>query len=246
MRYREKLSIIVMRDNGPRRSFHFRRSNFFLMLVFFGCLPFLCLLLVTQCWLLWQENVKLRDSMERSETEFQAISSRAERLENLEDLLREENAPGLRILTRQLAGNAVNVTQIEKGLEQSASLPEADEGPGHEEFPTLDTGRVVVNNVQVRTRRGNNLRIGLDLRNPENESLLSGTIEAALITANGERRALEFKPRDVCLFRISRFKRTVMNASVPRSVSLINAQVILEVKDQENKPIYRNIFAVQQ
>lgn len=234
-----------MRDNGPRRSFHLRRSNFFLLLVFFGCLPFLCLLLTTQCWLLWQENIKLRDSMERFESEYQAVESRAERLENLEELLREENAKGREIITRQLASNSEAPEPEEKSAPSPPAEETGNEGPGHEEFPALDTGRVKVGNVQARSIRDNTLRIGLDLRNPDNEPLLSGTVEAALITANGERRSLVFTPREVGAFRISRFKRTVMNAQLPRNTNLTNAQIILEVKDQDNRPIYRNIFAVQ-
>ena len=34
MRYRERLCIIFMRDNGPRHSFRVRRGRFFLMLAF--------------------------------------------------------------------------------------------------------------------------------------------------------------------------------------------------------------------
>lgn len=245
MRYREKLGIIVMRDNGPRRSFHLRRSNFFLLLVFFGCLPFLCMLLLIQCWLLWQENIKLRESMERYESEYQAVESRAERLENLEELLREENVPGRQIITRQLAGP---IRETKAGAEpvSNGETPESTgEAAPADEFPAIDTGRVKVGNVQARVMRGNTLRIGLDLRNPDNEPLLSGQVEASLITADGERRALEFTPREVGSFRISRFKRTVMNSRIPVSTDLVNSQIILEVKDQHDKPIYRNIFAVQ-
>lgn len=247
MRYREKMSIMVMRDNGPRRNFHLRRSTFFLVLIFFGCLPFLCLLLLTQCWLLWQENIKLRDSMERFEADYQSVISRAERLENLEEVLREENVPGRQIITRQLARTNSDDQRLETGDGESSSQPDETtaEGPGHEEFPALDTGRVQVSNVQARAMRGNNLRIGLDLKNPDNEPMLTGEVEANLITAGGERLALDFMPSEVGAFRISRFKRTVMNAQIPRNVSLTNAQIILEVKDQAKKPIYRNIFSVQ-
>ena len=46
-------------------------------------------------------------------------------------------------------------------------------------------------------------------------------------------------------FRISRFKRAVMVARVPDQYSLVNAQVILEVRQQDADLIYRNIFAVE-
>ena len=46
-------------------------------------------------------------------------------------------------------------------------------------------------------------------------------------------------------FRISRFKRTVMVARLPERLSLVNAQIILEVKSQDQAVAYRNIFAVE-
>lgn len=241
MRYREKLNIVFMRDNGPRRSIQIRRSNFFLLLIAFGCLPFLCALLTTQCWLLWQENVRLRDGLERAETDLQVVAAKAERLENLEELLKEENAAGRAIVVAQLAGDSV------AALEPAQTQAAPDEaGPGHEEFPVLDTGRVKVGNVQVRSLRGSNLRIGLDLRNPDNEPLLSGEVEATLLTADGKRLPLTFSSSESAAFRISRFKRAVVNARAPDGDSLVNAQLILEVKDQDKKTIYRNVFSVLQ
>lgn len=246
MRYREKLTIMIMRDNGPRRSFTLRRSNFFLLLVFFGCLPFLCLLLATQTWLLWQENIKLRESMKNSETDFKELTARAERLERLEELLNEENVQPRQILARQLA-RAIRPEPVPDEPEEgdAAKGGENTEGPGHEEFPAIDTGRVKVSNVMARAIRNNRLRIGLDLHNPDNEPLLSGEVKAALITARGECVQLDFTPREAGSFRISLFKRTVLNAPLPRHIDLTNAQIILEVMDQDKKPIYSNVFAVQ-
>ncbi len=246
MRYREKLNIVIMRDNGPRSSFRMKRSNFLLLAVFLGCMPFVAAFFCAQCWMLWQENYRLRSNMERFEADYQMAEARAERLENLEDLLKQENVQGKELLTRQLAeSDKKSARAPEKETEEQAELPEMQEGPGHEEFPALDTGRVLVSNVQARARPDNALRIGLDLRNPDNEPLLSGRVEAVLLSADGERRLLEFDPVDVGNFRIARFKRTVMNAIAPKDMSLVNAQIILEVKDQSGKPLYSNIFAIQ-
>lgn len=245
MRYREKLNIIIMRDNGPRRSFHMKRSNFILLFIFFACLPFVVILLSTQCWIFWQENTRLKEAFERFEADYQAAEARAEQLENLEELLREENISAREVLLRQLA----SIPEKNKPEPSQASLQELSEqaeGPGHEDFPSLDTGRVLVDNVQVRAMRRNALRIGLDLRNPDNQPLLSGEVEATLLTADGDRIHLPFSPAEVGNFRISKFKRTVINAQVGRGVNLENAQVTIEVKDQEGKPIYRNVYAVQQ
>lgn len=229
-----------MRDNGPRRSFHMQRSNFVLLFFFFACLPFVTILLSTQCWMLWQENRTLKEAYERFEDDYRAAETRAERLENLEELLKEENLSAREVLARQLVG-------VPDRAEAGASEIQVEqaEGPGHEDFPALNTGRVVVDNVQARVLRGNALRIGLDLRNPDNEPLLSGQVDATLLTADGDRTGLVFSPAEVGSFRISKFKRTVMTAQVPRGTNLENAQVMVEVRDQAGKPIYRNIFAIQ-
>lgn len=246
MLYRERLNIVIMRDNGPRHSYHLKRSNFVMLLVFFLCLPFVAILLSTQCYMLWQDNIRLRESLEKTESDYQVMEARAERLENLEELLKEENVSGREVVIRQIGSVPEKEKQPEeKDNQTDEQQAQLAEGPGHEEFPVLDTGRVNVSNVQARAMRGNNLRVGLDLRNPDNEPLLSGNVEAILLTANGERMELKFSPDEVGAFRISRFKRTVMTAQVPRNISLVNAQIILEVKDQDDKPIYRNIFAVQ-
>lgn len=250
MRYREHLSIILMRDNGPRRSFRLRRSRFFALIVFFASMPVLCALLAWQCWLLWDENVTLRVNMQRFETDCQTAQATAERLENFEELLREEGVQGRELLLRRLAragGDAPAAEGAATAAETAQSTPPAGapmpEGPGHEEFPVVDTGRVKVTNVQARALRGNALRIGLDLRNPESQKLLAGTVSATLVTASGQRHQLVFDPEDVGNFRISRFKRAVMISRVPEQYSLVNAQVILEVRD--SGLLYRNIFAVE-
>lgn len=247
MHYRENLNIIVMRDKGPRRSFHFRRNRFYLLIVFFCCLPVLCLLLATQCWLLWKDNVMLRSNVERFEADYQAAEARAERLENIESLLREENVPGREHLARNLA-NDLKSRQVAEAETEEQSPEKADvslpEGPGHEEFPALDSGIVKVSNVQARALRGNTLRIALDLRNPDNEKVISGEVDATLVTAGGEKHSLVLTPQDVGNFRINRFKRAVMLARPPKNVSLLNSEIIVEVRDSDGKPIYRNIFAV--
>lgn len=246
MRYREQLNIIFMRDNGPRRSFRMRRSRFYLWVVFFACLPCLCVLLAIQCWLLWQENTGLREKVERAEGELQAVELRVEKLEVLEDLLKEESTPAREIILRRLAMNPAAEAADQAEASPPNQAEPGDEGPGHEEFPVLDTGRVIVDNVQPRLVRGNRLRIGVDLRNPENQPMLSGDITMRLITADGRDHDLAASPQDVGNFRISRFKRTVMTAPLPRGESLENAQVILEVRTQDGEPIYRNIYSVQQ
>ncbi len=243
MRYREKLNIVFIRDNGPRRSFQLRRSNFFLLVILFFCLPFLCLLLTIQCWLLWHENIQLRESMERAEADFQSLEARAESLENLEELLKEENVAGREIIIRQLAESATPAP--EESSEENNETEAAKTPDTNEEFSSLDSGKVRVNNVQIRTMRGNALLISLDLRNPENVTLLSGEVEATLVLPDGERHELIFTPRESGAFRIPRFKRTVLTAQAPKSAILADGKVILEVREQGSRaPIFRSIYPV--
>lgn len=231
-----------MRDNGPRHSFRIRRSRLYLLVIFFICLPFISAALAVQAWFLWDANLKLRENVEKFEADYQKAVARAERLENLEILLEEESVPGSDIIMRQLAAST---EKPEPEKAESPQAPELVEGPGHEEFPGIDSGRVKVSNVQVRAMRGNILRLGLDLRNPDADQLLSGEVAATLVTAAGDKKELTFVPQNVGNFRISRFKRTVMSSHVPRNINLDNSQIILEVKDQSGKELYRNVFAVQ-
>lgn len=245
--YSEKLNIIFMRDNGPRSSIRMRRSHYYVIIAFFACLPFLCVLLAAQCWMLWKENAQLRDNIDKFEVEFQKAEAIAEKLENLRELLDEDNTPGREIVVRQIAGAEKKTEGHSPNMDAAAMEGEAaqDEGPGHEDFPALDTGRVKVGNVQARALRGNSLRIALDLRNPDNENMLSGEVEATLVTVGGERIPLRFDRRDMGNFRINHFKRAVMISKLPPDTPLDNSEVIVEVRDQAQKTVYRNIFAVQ-
>lgn len=242
MRYREKLNIAIIRDNGPRRTFQLRRSNFFLLLILFACLPFLCLLLAIQCWLFWEENFQLRESLDRAEAEYQEMESRAERLESLEYLLKEENVPGREILIRQLAETSSPAEDASEENSEETSAPPVVQP----DFESIDTGKINISNVQTRILRGHVLRISLDLRNPVNDSLVSGEVEAFLVMPNGETKELIFSPRESGLFRIARFKRTVLSASPAREELLAASQIILEVKEHNGPLIFRNLYPINQ
>lgn len=244
MRYREQLGIILMRDKGPRHSYHMRMSHFIALVVFFACMPVFCALLAWQCAELWHQNKTLRANVERFETDAQLAQARAERLAYLEELLNQASVPARDIILRRLAsGNA----EPQQEAPQENPAPDLnEEGPGHEEFSALDNGRVKIGNVQVRRIGGNGLRIGLDLRNPDNEKMLAGDISVILLTSDGQRIPLIFDPLEAGTFRINRFKRAIMVSHPGRNIGLANSQVIIEVKDAEKTPLYRNVFAVQQ
>ena len=259
MKYRENLSIILMRDNGPRRSYRVRRARFMAALVLMACMPVVCGVLGWLSWTLWQQNVQLCDNVLRFESDYQVAQANAERLENLEELLREENIPGRELVLRRLGtgGAAAEAPGEGPANGSSAASPEkqqkdtakdtakSTDGPGHEDFPAIDLDYVKVGNVQVRDIRGGKLRLALDLRNTDSQKILSGVVSGTLLTADGKTYPLRFDQEDVGNFRISRFKRAVMVASTEKQVSLTNAQVILEVRSQENSVVFRNIYAVE-
>lgn len=259
LKYRENLSIILMRDNGPRRSFRVRRGRFLTALAVAACMPVACAVLAWLCWMLWQQNAQLRDNILRFESDYQAAEATAERLENLEELLREEGVSGREMVLRRLGSGgtagesagegsppaAGGEPQPEKTPAEGGETARLPEGPGHAEFPSIDRDYVKVGNVQVREIRGGKLRLALDLRNSDSQKILSGVVSGILLTADGKTHTLRFDPEDVGNFRISRFKRAVMVATAEGQLNLTNAQVILEVRNQENTVVFRNIYAVE-
>lgn len=243
MRYHERLNIVFMRDNGPRRSLRVRRNHFYLALAFFGVLPFICGFLAWACWHLWQGNLLLLQNVEKFEADYQAAESRAERLENLEALLEEENVSARETLLRRLASGSAQA-ELKLGPENEQERAQATEGPGHEEFPVIDSGKIKVGNVTARAIRGNRIRISLDLQNVNPETVLSGDVKAILVTPDGEEKNLVFMPEDVGNFRINRFKRSVMTARVPNGASLADAQIVIEVRNPEGGELFRNIYQI--
>jgi len=259
LKYRENLSIILMRDNGPRRSYRVRRVRFWAAFGVMACMPLLCVALGWLCWVLWQQNVQLRDNVLRFESDYQTAQASAERLENLDELLREENISGRELVLRRLGsggmaaeapgeGPAVagpNSAPAEKQQGGAGDGARRADGARHEVFPAIDLDYVKVGNVQVREIRGGKLRIALDLRNADNQKILSGVVSGTLLTADGKTYPLRFDQEDVGSFRISRFKRAVMVTAAEKQTSLVNAQVILEVRGQDDSVVFRNIYAVE-
>lgn len=241
MRYREQINIILMRDNGPRHSCRMRLSHFAAMAIFFGCLPFVCAGLAYWSGNLWEMNKTLTERAERLETDARLAVEKAEKLQYLEELLDETSLPARDLVLRRLAGPARPMPPNNR-----ETVPESmEEGPGHEEFAVVDTGAVKVDNVQIRLLGGNGLRIGLDLRNPESDKLLSGEVTATLVTADGEKIPLVFSPSGAETFKISRFKRATMISHPGQMINMADGQVVIEVKDSAGSLLYRNIYAVQ-
>ncbi len=92
-------------------------------------------------------------------------------------------------------------------------------GPGHEEFTVLDNGRVKISNVQVKRVGSNGLRIGLDLRNPDNEKMLTGEISVTLLTADGQKSPLIFGSPGIGIFQDKPFQKSHDDFPIPAEIS---------------------------
>lgn len=127
----------------------------------------------------------------------------------------------------------------------TAQQPE-DDNADTEQFQGVDTGHVRVGNVTVRRVQHGRLRLALDLHNGGKNETVSGEVEAILLTADGERTQLKYTVEDAGHFRINFFKRAVMLSRLPSHISLTNAQVILEIRDQNRTLVYSNLYPVEQ
>ncbi|GFH62285.1 MAG: hypothetical protein ZNDK_0056 [Candidatus Desulfovibrio kirbyi] len=243
---KEYLSIIIIRDAGPRHSFRVHRRCFYAVLSFFFVLPLLAGIVLFYSWKLWYENNQLRENMFRLESDLQTAQLTADRLENLQELLHKDRVSNL--IGRGIVNALPNTgNELVRDSENAQSAADGSSGKpfGQEEFSPVSAEYLKVDNVRVWALRDGKLRLSLDLHNTDSQKVLSGTVRAALVTADGERQPLSFVPDDVGDFKISRFKRAVMVAVLPERVRMTNAQAIIEVRTVENALAFRNIFAVE-
>ncbi len=160
----------------------------------------------------------------------------------------QENPPNTTttVSTTSQADITTNPEVATNSEEQDASAAAAlQEGPGHEEFPVVDEGIIMIENVQSRLVEPRRIRTSLDLRNPGSTSL-SGTVFCILSLASGEMIPLSLSPASVGNYRILRWKKAVLFADIASEYDLFNAQMIIEVKDTTGKLLYRNSFAIEQ
>lgn len=236
----ERISLLLLRDNGASRRFRMRRRLFVLLVVLCLCMPFA---LGGSVWFgltLWFRHEALQQQYQTLERQYQEALATATRLGNLEGLLQQRDVAEQAVLARRLAGTAESSNG---GLVEEPTAGAA-EGPGHSEFPIISTGFIAVDNVHIRLLQGNRLRVTLNLRNPEPNRAITGSVGCTLVTAGGENVPVHFQPADAGDFRISRLKKAVLMATLPSSVSAANAQAIIEVKSEKGEVGYRNVFPV--
>ncbi len=229
--YHEGYSIIVMRDKGPRRSFSVRRGFLLWALTILFCLPFICAALGWWCWTLWQQNRHLHETVIRYAYDYQAARATAERLQNFEALLHEENVIGRELVLRRLAS-------------LPASPQAAQEEFAHEHLPDIDLGYVKVTNVLTQAEKNGTLHITLELRNTDSTKILVGEVRPFLLTNEERKVALHLTPEDAGNFRITRYKKADMLAAAPKGTHTSNARLLVEVYDLENRLVYRNSYPI--
>ncbi len=254
----EKLNLLIMRDSGETKRFRIRRSYFRASIALFACFPLITIFTVWGNIALWRDNAILSQRIMDAELKSKEHIVKSERLSNLEALLKHEKDIEIRI-----EENAVSSTLQETSVQSEAPTVESslknsseknnesqeevsiDDGPGHVDFPVIDEGVVVIENVQSRLVDLRRVRTSLDLRNPGNEALV-GEVDCILSLASGETIPLVLSPVNVGNYKILRWKKAVLFANVPEGHDLFNSQMIVEVKDANEKLVYRNMFPIEQ
>lgn len=237
----EKINLLIMRDSGAARRIRMRRSLWLFLLVCSAVMPLVAagsLWFGGKLWLKHQELLRRAQTLELESQEAKAIATR---LENLEALVGKRDAAQQALLLQNLNASR------EKSEAAEAEAPVVEgggEGPGHNEFPGVDTGVIAVDNVNVRLMADGKLRVVLDVRNLDSAKSVAGVVRYSLSTERGAKVALESAPPAAANFRISRFKKMVLSSTLPPDVSAVNAQVIIEVMLEGDVVAYRNVFPV--
>ncbi len=255
----EKISILFMRDNGTSRRFRMSRAIFRGILLLFFCLcPVLAGLSVWLSHSLWDEKEGLLEQIEALQAMHVQALATAQRLGHLEKLLiidsddasqllssiSKENAQRP-ILSQPLSAPSGSNTKSNTTPHNDVQDAAQQEGPGHAEFPEINTGEVVVESVNSRLVAPNRLRTAFDIRNP-GEDTLSGVVSCILSLANGQTVNLSFLPANAGFYRIQRWKRAVLVSNIDTTFDMMNAQVIIEIHNDDKALVYRNIFPIEQ
>lgn len=233
-----------MHDDGSNRRYRIGLKVYRCICTLMILLPLTSVLAAVLCVHLWQENSRLNANASRLEFAMREAQNTAEKLSNLRAILEQEDkaltGPVLQNLARQSA------KEVPPSPPKSEENDVAESGPGHAEFPVVNTGLVSIENVTARLVHARKMRINLDLRNPDSTKRnISGHVRGIFITNSGETFPLPLPPEQAD-FKINRFKRAVFQPPVPPNISdTTNARIILEVYTDDDSLVYRNIFPVE-
>ena len=85
MKYSERLSLVIIREDGRRQSWRLRRVWLHALLGSLLLLPCLAGVLGWFCYDAWRENRLMHDELLRLENEGEAMEGKLERLEQVKD-----------------------------------------------------------------------------------------------------------------------------------------------------------------
>ena len=248
-------SLLLMRDNGRAYRFRFGLRLFRALCGTALLLPLLLGGVVWLGWRLYEDNAALNGQLRQLEEENKTLSATIRRLSNLERLLdMSENAKLSALQSQQAKLKAaalgpappeVPPQENPKDQTQDAILLDGAQQPQAPSIPAVDLKSVGVENLQIR-RQGNTLRIALDLHNILQKNQIGGQVTCILKGSAGESFLLEV-PKDVGVFRISRYKRIGFTSPVPAAArNLAAPTVILEISLEERGIVYRNEYPIEQ
>lgn len=236
-----------MHDNGHTRRFRMGTGVYRTLCILALLLPIIGVGALTLSYKLWEKNSFLAANTHRLELASREARATAEKLTNLKALLdhqdQAETGAVLQNLARQ---NSKNPATPEPQLTPAAGdeAGPTDSGPGHGEFPVVDTKAVSVENINARLLNKGKIRINLDLRNPDPKKSIAGHVRCSFIAGSGEARPLTLSDEQAD-FKINRFKRAVFQPTLPADVDTVNSRIIIEVFLDEDNLVYRNIFPVE-
>lgn len=240
-----------MHDDGRTRRYRIKLGFYRTLWALCLLLPLLSTAALCLSYVLWQENRVLHANASRLELATRDAQNTAEKLNNLRAILEQEDksvtGPVLQNLARQSSRDLS--PSAGKNADSAANTGDtadsAESGPGHADFPVVDTKLVNIDNVNARLLKSGKIRITLDLRNPEPKRNITGHVRCLFIADSGETLPLPLL-QEQADFKINRFKRSVFQPPIPASVSdTTNARIILEVYTDDDTLIYRNLFPVE-
>ena len=248
-------SLLLMRDNGRAYRFRFGLRLFRALCGTALLLPLLLGGIGWLGWHLYHDNAVLNGQLRRLEEENKTLTSTIRRLSNLERLLdMSENAKLSALQSQQakLKAAAQGPMPLEvpppenpKDQTQDAILLDVAQSPQASATPAVDLKSVGVENLRIR-RQGTTLHVALDLHNILQKSQIGGQVSCILKGPTGESFLLEL-PKDVSVFRISRFKRVSFATPLPTVARGFAAStLILEISLEERGIVYRNEYPVEQ
>lgn len=125
----------------------------------------------------------------------------------------------------------------------NATVPAVEFANGTPDEAALDTGAVRLENLTARVQDNNKLRIVLDLYNAKpNGGTIGGRFIIRLIDPTGKPLPLQ---HDEGTFRITRYKKVIMQAGLPAEVTAADNAALLVTVLVDEEPVLRKIFSVE-